>query len=99
MGTQNLYEQQFNEERVVRTPISKTMTVLPNEVTRITRNIKTHMPMVHERVRNHYNVENINKKNIVHHYVEPVEDKYLGTRQGRSARLGTEHVLHKNKMF
>merc|ERR1711935_449618 len=97
--TQNVYNQEFNQQRVVRTPISKTVTVLPNEVTRITRNIKTHMPMVHERIRHHYNVENVNRKNVIHHYVEPIQDKRLGTRRGRSSRLGTEHVMYRNRMF
>merc|ERR1712195_293125 len=97
--TQNVYNQEFNQQRVVRTPISKTVTVLPNEVTRITRNIKTHMPMVHERIRHHYNVENVNRKNVIHHYVEPIQDKRLGTRRGRSSRLGTEHVTYRNRMF
>merc|ERR1711935_1140222 len=35
--TQNVYNQEFNQQRVVRTPISKTVTVLPNEVPRIPR--------------------------------------------------------------
>merc|ERR1719162_2520594 len=97
--TQNVYNKEFTQQRVVRTPISKTVTVLPNEVTRVTRNIKTHMPMVHERVRHHYNVENVNRKNVIHHYVEPVRNARLGTRRGRSSRLGTEHVVHKNRQF
>jgi len=97
--TQNVYNQEFNQQRVVRTPISKTVTVLPNEVTRVTRNIKTHMPMVHERIRHHYNVENVNRKNVIHHYVEPIQDKRLGTRTGRSSRLGTEHVMYRNRMY
>lgn len=86
---------QFNEQRVLRTPVSETVTRLPDEVTRITRNIDTHMPMVHERIRNHYAVENINKKNIIHHYVSPVRDERLGTRKGREFRQKTEHVVHK----
>jgi len=79
--------------------MSKTVTVLPNEVTHITRNIKTHMPMVHERFRQHYSIEDINKKNIVHHYIAPVQDNHLGTRTGRSNQLGAEHVLYRNRVF
>jgi len=75
---ENVHNKQFNEQRVLRTPVSETVTQLPDEVTRITRNIDTHMPMVHERIRNHYSVENINKKNIVHHYISPVRDENLG---------------------
>merc|ERR1719272_384222 len=92
---QHVTTKQFNEQRVLRTPVSETVTRLPDEVTRITRNIDTHMPMVHERIRNHYAVENINKKNIIHHYVSPVRDERLGTRKGREFRQKTEHVVHK----
>jgi len=97
--TQNVHNQEFHQQRIVRTPISKTVTVLPNEVTHITRNIKTHMPMVHERLRQHYSIEDINKKNIVHHYIAPVQDNHLGTRTGRSNQLGAEHVLYRNRVF
>jgi hypothetical protein len=95
----NVYNKIVTQQRVLRTPISKTVTVLPNEVTRITRNINQHLPMVHKRVRNYYNVEDVNKKNIIHHFVEPVENKHLGTRQGRSASLATSHVMHKGKFL
>merc|ERR1712166_402238 len=84
----------FNEQRVLRTPVSETVTQLPDEVTRITRNIDTHMPMVHERIRNHYAVENINKKNVIHHYISPVRNERMGTRKGRAFKQQTEHVVH-----
>merc|ERR1719162_299827 len=96
--TQNVQTQQFNEQRVLRSPVSETVTQLPDEVTRITRNIDTHMPMVHKRIRNHYSVENINKKNVVHHYIPPVRDERLGTRKGRANKQQTEHVVH-NKAY
>jgi len=93
MSTEHIRNQEFNEQRVLRTPISRTMTVLPNEVTRITRNIATHMPMVHERVKNFYGIEDINKKKIIHHFVQPVQNNQLGTRQGRAFQQGTQHVF------
>jgi len=93
MSTEDVINQEFNEQRVLRTPISRTMTVLPNEVTRITRNIATHMPMVHERVKNFYGIEDINKKKIIHHFVQPVQNNHLGIRQGRASQQSTQHVF------
>merc|ERR1712166_665429 len=95
---ENVHNKQFNEQRVLRTPVSETVTQLPDEVTRITRNIDTHMPMVHERIRNHYAVENIDKKNVIHHYISPVRNERMGTRKGRAFKQQTEHVVH-NKAF
>jgi hypothetical protein len=93
------YRKTFNEQRVIRQPISKTMTVLPNEVTRVQRNIQTHLPMVHDRLRYHYSVEDVNNQKMIHHFVEPVEENYLGTRKGRSNTVKTQHKLYRDMKF
>jgi hypothetical protein len=99
MPKERTYRTTVNEQRVLREPISKTMTVLPNEVTRVQRNIETHVPMVHDRKRYHYTVEDVNNQKLVHHFVEPVEENYLGTRKGRSSTGQIQHKLYRDMKF
>lgn len=98
-------------KRIVRQPIVKRTLILPTKkvfvqkpeiptkVTRVTRNIHAHIPMVHERVRRNVIIENTKKKNFIHHFIKPVKDINLGQRTGRSSQEETEHIVHKDSSF
>jgi hypothetical protein len=85
------YETENVEERVFRTPISKTITELPDDVKHTRHIVKQHFPMIHESVTNHYTIDDELEQNIIHHYYEP-KDRYLGTRAGAKFSAPVSHV-------
>jgi len=92
------YESEMVEEKVFRTPISKTVTELPDDVRRIKKTTNQHFPMVHEQVTNHYTIQDEQENNVIHHYYDP-QNNYLGMREGRKFSGGTKHVEHPQERF
>jgi len=92
-----MYESEEVEEKVFRTPISKTVTELPDEVRRVKKTVNQHFPMIHKQVRDHYTIQDEQEHNIIHHYYEP-EERWLGKRSGQKFE-STEHVDHPGEML
>jgi hypothetical protein len=97
--TQIVKNIEITENRILRTPVSKTITELQDVVTHTVKNINTHMPVIHKRIQNKFNIEDVKRKNIVHHYVEPIETRDLGTKKGEERVAPTEHTLHAYPRF
>jgi len=92
------YESEQMEERVFRTPISRTMTELPADVRRVKKTVTQHFPMVHEELTNHYTIQDTQENNIIHHYYEP-KDQYLGMMEGQKMTTSPRHVDHPGERY
>merc|ERR1719272_1108339 len=93
-----LYEKEFVEEKVFRTPLSKTVTEGADDVHRIKRTLNKHYPMLHETVTQHYTIEDQEENDIIHHYYDE-KDNFLGMRKGRKFSGSTQHVQHPGETF
>lgn len=87
------YDSESVEERIVRTPLSKTMTEMPDDVRHIKHIVNTHYPMLHEQVTNHYTVQDEQNNKFIHHYYNP-KDNFLGMRSGHELAGGIQDIKH-----
>lgn len=92
------YDDEDVEEVVFRTPISKTVENMPDDVTRIKKTVNQHFPMLHEQVTDHFTVQDTEENNYIHHFYQP-EDKWSGVVEGKKFTTGPVNVDHPGESF